>query len=156
MLIYNQVHKIILYTIMVCLSLVILLIFSAALFRWIGYPIQWAVDISQILFAWIIFLGADLALQEKKHIGIEFFEQHFPQKCRIYLQLLWGILIAIFLGVCIYFGIQLCLSNYLRRFNSLPISYSWMTLSVPVGSLLMFITNIEQLYQNILLLRGEK
>ncbi len=139
---------------MFCLTVVIFLVFISSLSRWVGYPIQWALDISQCLFAWIVFLGADLALREKKHIGIEVFEQNFSERLRLILSIIWSILIAIFLVICIYYGIHLCISNHLRRFNSLPITYSWMTLSVPVGSTLMFITNFRQFISSVRQLRG--
>lgn len=131
------------------LTLVIFLVFFAAVFRWVGTPIQWATDIAQLLFAWIVFLGADLACKENRHIGIEIFEQRFSIRVQMVLKILWAILIIIFLGICFYFGIVLCLENYLRRFNTINISYSWMTASVPTGSLLMLITFIKSLADNI-------
>jgi TRAP-type C4-dicarboxylate transport system permease small subunit len=46
----------------------------------------------------------------------------------------------IFLGVIVFYGARLCVANYERFFYTLPISYSFVTASGPVGCLLMFIT----------------
>ena len=40
----------------------VLLVFIAAFTRYIGYPINWSVDMAQCLFAWCTFLAADIAM----------------------------------------------------------------------------------------------
>lgn len=147
--VYNALYRAEFVVTAIGLTLVIFFVFFAAVFRWVGMPIQWATDIAQLLFAWIVFLGADLACKENRHIGIEIFEQRFNIRVQVGLKIIWAILIIIFLGICFYFGIILCFGNYLRRFNTINISYSWMTASVPVGSFLMLITFIKSLLDNI-------
>lgn len=126
---------------------VVLLVFFSSLFRRFGTPIRWASDLAQLLFSWVVFLGADLALQAGRHQGVEILEQRLPAPVRRALSLLWNILIILFLIVGIFFGIKLFSGNTARRFNTLPISHSWMTASVPVGFLLMLKTTLENLFR---------
>jgi TRAP-type C4-dicarboxylate transport system permease small subunit len=45
-----------------------------------------------------------------------------------------------FLIILVWYGIPLLLDNRKRMFQTMELSYSWCTLSVPVGSLLMIIS----------------
>lgn len=138
------------------LASIILLVFIGAVFRTIKIPLAWTTDVSQLIFGWVIFLGADTALTRKRHVGVEIIETRLAFKKRMFLQITWNILIAIFLGLCMYYGFILYSKSILRRFNTIPLSYSWLTLSVPVGSLLMFRTNLIQGMDNLKKLKGGK
>lgn len=131
------------------LSLVVFLIFSSSLLRWFNSPLQWMLDLAQLLFAWVVFIGADLALKMGRHNGVEIFEQLLPTKSRTYLNILWNVLILSFLIICIFFGFFLVLENTQRRFNGLPIARSWMVLSVPFGFSFMTRTVLETLIRQI-------
>ena len=41
------------------------LVFVAAATRYLGYPINWSVDMAVCLFAWCTFLSADVAWRKK-------------------------------------------------------------------------------------------
>ena len=124
------------------LASIIVLVFIGAVFRTIKIPLAWTTEVSQLIFGWVIFLGADVAFMQKRHVGVEIIESRLSPKKRVYLEILWNILIAAFLGLCIYYGFILYSKSILRRFNTIPLSYSWLTLSVPVGAFLMFRTNM--------------
>ena len=127
-----------------------LIVFSNAILRYFSKPLVWAPDIAQLIFVWVVFIGADLALQQNKHIGIEILESRFSEKNRSLLRMFWCVLITIFLSVCIYYGITLCIANSARRLNGgVQISYSYLTAAVPVGSLLMIKTTIINMFLEI-------
>ena len=106
-----------------CLSLFLIafLVFSAALLRLVGLPQAWMSDLSQLLFGWVIFLGSDLALSYKRHIGVEFFEERLPDRLRSYISDLWSVIIISFLGFVSYYGWFLAQRSR-REFDSLMIS----------------------------------
>lgn len=56
----------------ISLLLVIILVFISAVLRGVGYPLNWTVDLAQMLFAWTIFLGADIALRDNNLVKIDF------------------------------------------------------------------------------------
>ena len=56
---------------MVLLAGITVLVFSAALMRTIGYPLNWAQDAALIMFAWLSFIGGDIALHSTGLIGID-------------------------------------------------------------------------------------
>ncbi|MDD3903599.1 MAG: TRAP transporter small permease [Sphaerochaeta sp.] len=116
------------------------LVFISAIARTLRHPFNWAVDISLLLFAWQVFLGGDIAVRNTNLIGVELLVNKFPGIVQKWLKIIFFVMIIIFLGVLVYFGVPLLLQNWKRLFQVLPISYSWCTLSVPVGSFLMMIS----------------
>ncbi|MCX7787685.1 MAG: TRAP transporter small permease [Spirochaetes bacterium] len=133
----------------VFLIFIILFVFCAALLRWFGYPLVWSIDLSQLLFVWVCFLGADLALQQDKHIGVDILVRMFPQRVQKTLALPLIGAIILFLAIVGGYGAYLAIINYRRQFSGLELSYSWATASVPVGSLLMIRTLVKKFVKQI-------
>lgn len=127
----------------------IVLVFIAATLRWFGVPVAWSVDIAQLLFVWVCFIGADLALRRKKHVGVEMLVDKLPLKVQNTILLINSVLIIGFLIMIFVYGTKLCIENYERNFNTIPISYSLVTLSAPVGSFLMSLTIIGRIKELI-------
>jgi len=126
---------------------IVLLVFFAALVRWVGFPVAWSIDVAQLLFGWVVFLGADMALKNNNHIGIDMIIEKFPEKARKTVTFMNYIIICIFLTTIMIYGFYLSYVNFERQFNSIQISYSYATLSVPFGCVLMLITAITKIYQ---------
>ena len=119
----------------------VLLVFIAAFTRYIGYPINWSVDMAQCLFAWCTFLAADIAMRSNKLMSVDFFVKRLPEHYRNKVELLNLIIILAFLMALIGYGSWLSYTTRFRTFQGIPgFSYTWVTLSVPLGSLLMSIT----------------
>lgn len=132
------------------LCVIIALVFIAAIMRSIKLPLNWAVDIAQLLFAWTIFIGADIAMRRKKLMGVDIITEKLPEKLRKVIKLIFNIIIIIFLSLLLFYGTQLSIANSARTFQSLQISYSWATLSAPVGAILMIITSVLQIKDAII------
>ncbi|HZH58518.1 MAG TPA: TRAP transporter small permease [Metabacillus sp.] len=132
---------------------VVFFVFLAAVMRWVGYPIAWSVEFAQLLFVWVIFLGANRSLREEKHISVDFFTKKFPARMRVILEIIMSLLVLAFLIFLSYFGILLSIENSVRLINNLTVSYSLVTLSVPIGSILMIITILIKLKGKILSLK---
>ena len=64
----------------ILLLFMVVFVFIAASLRWFGYPLVWSVDLAQLLFIWISFIGADIALQNNKHIGVDILTRNLPEK----------------------------------------------------------------------------
>ena len=126
----------------VLLAAIVVLVFLAALTRWFDYPIIWSIDIAQLFFGWICFLGADTALRQGRHIGMDVLIRLFPVRFQRAVGFFLDILSIAFLVIVIYYGFKLSIINWERRFNTIDVSYSFATLSVPVGCLLMLRTMV--------------
>ncbi|WP_139180761.1 TRAP transporter small permease [Virgibacillus salinus] len=131
------------------LMTVVLFVFIASIMRWAGSPIAWSVDIAQLLFVWAIFLGANRSLRENRHIGVDFFVKKLPKKAQVVLEIIMLVFIIGFLVFLCRYGFMLSFENDIRQINSLSISYSFITIAVPIGCLLMSFTALAKIYENI-------
>jgi len=125
------------------LGILSLLVFAAAVGRTLYYPLNWAMDAATFLFAWTVFLGADAAMRLDRLFCIELITMKLSQKAQLYLKFINYIIIVIFLVGMIGYGLRLSYTTRLRTFQGIPgFSYTWVTLSVPIGCALMLITAI--------------
>lgn len=131
---------------------IIVLVFIAALTRKLGAPVAWSIETAKLLFGWVVFLGADMALRQNGHIGIDFVTNKIPVKLQRIIMIMNYIAILLFLGIITGYGIKLCIINFERQLDIIPISNSYATLSVPFGCLLMSITVVRKL---IMIFKGE-
>ena len=126
------------------------LVFIAAFTRYIGYPINWSVDMAQCLFAWCTFLAADIAMRKDKLMKVDFVVAKLSEKYRDIIEYINLFIILTFLLALIGFGIWLSYTTRFRSFQGIPgFSYTWVTLSVPVGGSLMVITTILKIREKI-------
>jgi TRAP-type C4-dicarboxylate transport system permease small subunit len=128
----------------------------SAVARTIKHPINWAQDVSLLLFAWVVFFGADAALRKADFVNVDMLVLKFPKKLQDFLYLLWYGVIFIFLMVLIRYGIPLSIESSKRLFQTLGISYSWAVISVPVGFFFMSITIVLKVIHRIKEMRNIK
>ncbi|MGH0052753.1 MAG: TRAP transporter small permease [Sphaerochaetaceae bacterium] len=132
----------------VCLSISCLLIFIAAIARTLDHPFNWSQDFSLFLFAWSVFLAADVALRNDKLVRMELLLLKTSQKTTRIITIFNYLIIVIFLASMTIQGIKLCFISYQRVFQGIPgFSYTWVILCVPVGCSLMLVTSLRKLKQ---------
>jgi len=123
------------------LGILSLLVFVAAVGRSLHYPLNWAMDVATFLFAWTVILGADAAMRLDRLFCIEVLTSKLSWKAQLYLKMINYTIIAIFLIGMIGYGLPLSYTTRFRAFQGIPgFSYTWVTLSVPIGCALMLIT----------------
>lgn len=127
----------------VFLVAIMALIFASGFARSVGNPLSWSMDAATFLFAWVVFFSADVALRQDRHISIEALIRYFPRNLQRNISIINYLFIVIFLGFLICYGVVLAYASRFRTFQGIPgFSYMWVTLSVPIGSLLILITTI--------------
>ena len=145
---YQFVCKTEMYIAMLSLAVLTGLVLLSAIMRSVGMPLQWAIDVATFLFAWCVFLGSDIAMRNDKLFSIDVLTSKLPKKWQHYFKILNYYIIIGFLGSLIFYGLQLSYTTRLRTFQGIPgFSYTWVTLSVPVGCLLMLVTAILKVRQ---------
>lgn len=134
-------------TFIVCFGLMLLIatVFAAAVLRFFGIDMSISTDLAQLTFAWVSFIGADLAMRADRHMGVDLLVERFPPALQNAIKLVCYILILFFLLFCVRYGTNLCIVNAPRKYNTLYISYSWATASCPVGCALMCITAVKRI-----------
>lgn len=126
-----------------------ILVFVSALMRTFKHPLNWAQDVALVAFAWLIFLGSDVAMRGSGLIGVDLFIKKFPKKFQKILDIIFKLIIIGFLCVLVVAGIEMTRSGWTRQITSLHISYGWVTMAVPFGSFMMIISTVLNLIERI-------
>lgn len=134
---------------LILLGGITILVFVSALMRTFKMPLNWAQDVALVAFAWMIFIGSDVAIRGAGLIGIDIIVKHFPAVVRKALDIIFKVIIIGFLCVLVVNGYTMTLQSWARQITTLHISYSWVYLSVPVGAFLMIISTIIKLVERI-------
>lgn len=122
------------------LAAIVVLVFVAAVGRSFGYPLVWSVDVAQLLFIWVCFLGANRALRLKTHIGVDLFVRALPRSLRHWVELALAAITLAFLITLAVSGYKLTILNWQRVYGDSGISYAWVTAAVPIGAAMLAIT----------------
>lgn len=138
---------------MLLLAVIVILVFAAGVLRWFGHPLVWSVDLAQLLFVWVAFLGADMALRKHAHIGIDYLVKRLPARARAVLELVLGAVVLGFLLSMTVLGYRLTMLNLERQFGDSGISYAFVTAAVPIGCLLLAFTLLGQILRTAWRLR---
>jgi TRAP-type C4-dicarboxylate transport system permease small subunit len=138
----------------VFLVLMVALIFLGGVMRMLGAPINWSSDAATCLFAWACFLSADIAWRNNSLMSIEVVTSRLAPHAQSVFRMVNYALIATFLLYLMVMGVYLSWISRARSFQGIPeISYSWVTMSLPVGALLLLITTVRKVRGE---LRGER
>lgn len=121
----------------IILAAITFMVFAAAVMRFFGRPLIWSVDLAQLLFIWLCFLGATRALREKGHIGVEVLVIYLPHRVRLAIEIAITLLILAFLIRLAQEGAKLTWLNRQRTYGDSGIPYAFVTVAVPVGCLML-------------------
>jgi TRAP-type C4-dicarboxylate transport system permease small subunit len=125
------------------LVLMVLLIFLGGVMRTFGHPINWSNDAATAFFAWACFLCADIAWRRNSLMSIDLATNLLPARLQAWCRHVNYTIIALFLVYVVGAGIWLSWISRARSFQGIPeVSYSWVTMSLPVGGLLLLVTTI--------------
>ncbi len=127
----------------VFLVAMVALIFASGVARLLGHPLNWATDIATCLFAWACFLCADIAWRRNSLMSIDLVTDRLPPSLQRLCAYANYALIIGFLVYLMVAGVWLSWVSRARSFQGIPeISYSWVTMSLPVGAALLLLTAV--------------
>jgi len=122
--------------------LLIAMVFLSAILRFFRFSVSWNIDIALFLLAWTAFLGADIAWRSGKLIGIDLFTRHLPPMVQKVLQFLIYIIILCALILIVVNGSRLAWLERARKYQSIPIPFSLMTMSLITACFCMSVTTV--------------
>lgn len=150
---YNHVCKVEAVVAATFLVLMVALIFLGGVARMMGMPLVWTTDFATCFFAWACFLCADIAWRGNGLMAVEVMTSRLSGRAAFALRMVNFALILAFLLYLMSYGSYLAWVSRIRSFQGIPsISYSWVTMSLPIGSLLLFVTTALKVRAE---LRGE-
>ena len=125
------------------LLLMVGLVFTGGVARLVRHPLNWTIDLATCFFAWATFLCADIAWRRNALISINLLTSRAPPQVQRALTYCNYLIISGFLIYVIHTGLVLSWVSRARSFQGIPeVSYSWVTMSLPVGGTLLLITTL--------------
>lgn len=125
------------------LVLMVALIFLGGVSRVLGYPLNWSTDFATAFFAWACFLCADIAWRRNALMSIDFLVNRLAPKAQMAVRNVNYAIISGFLVYLMVMGTWLAWTSRARSFQGIPeISYSWVTMSLPVGAALLLASTV--------------
>ena len=117
------------------------LIFLGGVARMAGHPLNWTGDVATALFAWACFLCADIAWRRNSLMAIELVTSRLPLLAQRVVRFVNYTIICGFLLYVMGWGTYLSWVSRGRSFQGMAdVSYSWVTMSMPVGALMLLVT----------------
>ena len=109
----------------------------------LGFSIPWITEVSVILFAWVIFLGAGVITRKGAHISLDFLVEKLPAGFKPLLLALNTVLIMFVAVVMVYYGgKQALFVGQFQKTVYLQISLFYLYISVPAGGVLIFLNAV--------------
>ena len=130
------------------------LVFIQVVARYVfHYAMPWTEEVSRFLFLWMVWIGAAYATKKNAHLKITALVDHLPKFPRLVCSVIVFIVWIVFAVMITIKGIQLSKMLFLSEQTSpvMEIPMGYMYLSVPVGTGLMSLRLIQNLF-----LKGDK
>ena len=131
----------------ILLAIITLLVFIAAVMRFFDHPLIWSVDLAQLLFIWLCFVGATRAMRERAHLGVDLVVRWFPHRTRLYIEIGLAVVFIVFMVLLAKEGYNLTLLNRERLFGDSGLSYAYVTIAVPVGSIFLALSVLANAWE---------
>ncbi|UCG17431.1 MAG: TRAP transporter small permease [Phycisphaerales bacterium] len=106
-------------------------------------PPAWTEETATLLFAWLVFVGASLALKRNEHFALDVVVVLLPRSIRRIMQGGVLILVLAFCGLLIGYGVREAIDQWTVRTAVLEIPRTWLYASVPFGGILMLLRTAE-------------
>lgn len=125
--------------------LLIALVFLSAFLRFFRVSMSWNIDLAMLMLAWTAFLGADIAWRNGQIIGVNLFTRKLPARLQYSIELLVYLIILVVLGIMTVYTLRLAWVERIARYQSMPIPYSLVTLSLAVASFSMMFSTVKKI-----------
>ncbi len=140
---YEQLCRIEALVAGVFLILMVVLIFVGGIAPMISNPHNRTNHVATCLFAWACFLCADITWRRNGLMAVELISGRLAPAGQRALAWCNYLIISGFLVYVTGAGLWLAWVSRARSFQGIPdVSYSWITLSMPVGAILLLITTV--------------
>ncbi|MFS0575593.1 TRAP transporter small permease [Sporosarcina sp. 179-K 3D1 HS] len=124
----------------------VILTFTNVVLRYVfNYSIPGSVEVSILLFAWIVFVGSSVAIKNKTHIKIDLLEAILPKKYKKIVSLLISIMLVILAACMCFYGFIFTYDVMGETLGASNIPKSLVYLAFPIGFGLMGIHLMNQI-----------
>lgn len=127
----------------ICMVVLTVIVFVDVILRYIfkqGFP--WTQEIATLMLVWFSLIGMGIGVLEKIHISIEMFTSKLPQKAIRVLEGINHILIAVFGGAMVYYGLFIMNMTKMSTLPATKMPSSVLYIILPLSGILVLLNAI--------------
>jgi len=132
-----------------CAVLTMIVLFQV-IFRYaLHLPLDWAEELAMVIFQWVAFVGAGLAVRHGLHFHLDLVTSRFSERWQKVTDIITSAAVLIVAYILIHVGITMM---HTVKFINLPVmhfSKAYVYLAIPVGGALMIVFQIPILVRQI-------
>ncbi|MDR1574453.1 MAG: TRAP transporter small permease subunit [Treponema sp.] len=139
-------------TVICCIGFMFLIafVFLSAILRFFRVSLSWNIDLAMLLLAWTAFLGADIAWRSGQFTGVDLVTRNLPPVLQKIIQIIVYLIITAALLVIFVYGMRLVWIERVRTYQSMPIPYSLVTLSLAMAAASMVCSTVIKIRRCIM------
>jgi TRAP-type transport system small permease protein len=154
MLIFQRISEIVVKALMgismAFLALMTILVFTMVVTRYLfGYVFRGTEELSLLLLLWVALLGAAVIIRRRDHIAVNYFLNLIPEGPRTLIEMAFSVMILWYLTVLTKYAVVHAIRNIDNYSTALGISMFWAYSAIYVGSGLMIIFVLFNLFEDI-------
>jgi TRAP-type C4-dicarboxylate transport system permease small subunit len=106
-------------------------------------PIFYSEELARYCFIWSCMLGASVVNRTDEHTSVNFFTTLLPKRAQAWFYIGREVVILLLLAALMYYGVTLSIKMRTVHSAAMEISWSYIYMALPVGSLLLFVTTFR-------------
>lgn len=129
-----------------CVAAIVLVTLGAVWWRYVlDNPLSWVEQVSNMIFIWIVFLGAAVLYRQNLHIGVDAFLFMLSEKNRAIWKWVIEVLNLVFIVVLFIYSLKLTIQVLPNANGALDISPAYYYMAAPISCLMMMIYFVEKI-----------
>jgi tripartite ATP-independent transporter DctM subunit len=124
------------------------ILLAGVIFRYVlDHPLVWTDELAEILFLWLVSLGAVVALRRGEHMRMTFVVGKVPATAQSFLERIAALAVLVFIGVIIVPGLPFMAQQQAITTPTLQIPGSWEIAGELVAFVMLFICAVHQFFE---------
>ncbi len=132
-----------------CAVLTLVVLFQVLCRYALHFPLDWAEEFAMVIFQWVAFVGAGLAVRHGLHFHLDLITRRFSERWQKATEIMASASVLIVAYILIHVGVMMM---DMVKFITLPVmhfSKAYVYLAIPVGGALMIVFQIPILVRQI-------
>lgn len=138
--VFQLIFKALEWFAIICMGVLTVIVFVDVILRYVfkqGFP--WTQEIATLMLVWFSLIGMAIGVLERIHISIEMFTARLPEKVIGLLESFNHILIAIFGGMMVYYGIVIMNMTKLSTMPATKLPSAVLYVILPLSGILVLL-----------------
>ena len=102
-----------------------------------GFSLPWPEEAARYLMIWVVMLAGSLLVKDEQLVSVDFLDHYWPRRAVAVRNALFRLLLAGLLAVLMWKGYDNADFGQRRSAATLPVTFYWIYLAIPVGAALM-------------------